>query len=135
MHPNTDDNDLRALFDAMRQEETRQAPAFEPLWDEAVARTARRRHGVVWMRYAAVAALLVGLVLSAILLLRPPRVMSITEWRSPTQGLLPTSITVLDAGLLPTSALLAAPSPRLETYVPETQVFWPGEAIQPDTTN
>ena len=131
MHPNTDDNDLRTLFAAMQQEETQQAPVFESVWDEAAARAERHRRRVVWMRYAAAAVLLMGLALSAVFLLRPREAMSITEWQSPTAGLLPVSTTMLDASL-PTAALLSPPSPRLEAYVPETQVLWPDEAMVQD---
>ncbi len=133
MHPNTDDKDLRHLFAAMRQGEARRAPAFDPFWDRTVARADRPRG--VWMRYAAAAVLLVGVALSALLFLQPRDAMSITEWQSPTAGLLQTPAMRLDAEPLPTSALLAPPAPRLETYVPETQIFLPGEATLPDTTN
>ena len=135
MHPNTDDNDLRALFAAMRHEDARQAPAFEPFWDEAAARTERHRRRTVWIRYAAAAVLLTGLALSAVLVLQPREAMSITEWQSPTAGLLQPAALMIDAEALPTSTLLAAPSPRLEAYVPQTQVLWPGEAVLPDSTN
>lgn len=131
-HRYTDDNDLRALFAAMRDEDARQAPAFDPFWDEAAARADRRRR-TVWMRYAAAAGLLVGLAFTAMLVLQPREAMSITEWQSPTAGLLATPM--IDAEPLPTTVLLAAPSPRLDAYVPETQVFWPDDALQPDTTN
>ena len=135
MPPNTDDNDLRALFDAMQQEDAQQAPAFEPFWDEAVARAARQRRRVGWMRYAAAAVLLVGLAFTAIFSLQRRPAMSITEWQSPTAGLLQLSTPALDARALPTSALLNPPPPRLEHYVPQTQIFWPGATLQPDTTN
>ena len=84
------------------------------------------------MRFAAAAVLLIGLAFSAVFLLQPREALSITEWQSPTAGLLPASTTMLDAGRLPTSALLAAPSPRLEAYVPDTQVFWPDAVVGPD---
>ncbi len=135
MHPNTDDNDLRALFDAMRQEEMQQAPTFEPFWGEAVARAEGRQRRVAWMRYAVAAVLVVGLALSALLLLPPREAMSITEWRSPTAGLLPAPASMLDAASLPTAALLAPPALQLDDFVPETQVFWPGEAMLPDAAS
>ncbi len=134
MHPNTDDKDLRDLFAAMRKEEARRAPAFDPFWGQAVARADRRRRRVGWMRYGAAAALLVGVVLSAFLLLQPREAMSITEWRSPTAGLLQAPAPMLDAEPLPTATLLAPPAPRLDAYAPETRIFLPNNTL-PDTTN
>ena len=134
MHPNTDDKDLRDLFATMRQEDARQAPAFDPFWDQAVTRADRRRRHTAWMRYGAAAALLVGIVLSAWLVLQPRETLSITEWRSPTAGLLQAPMPMQEARRLPTTTLLAPPAPRLEHYVPETQHFLPGGAF-PDTTN
>ncbi len=135
MHPNTDDTDLRALFDALRQEETHQAPAFEPFWNDAADRAEGRQRRAAWMRYAVAAVLVMGLALSAVLLFQPREAMSITEWQSPTAGLLPASTAVLDASSLPTSALLAPPALQLGAYVPETQVFWPGEVVLPDAAS
>ena len=135
MPPNTDDSDLRARFTALREEDAGQAPAFDAVWDEAVARAGRQPRRVVWTRYAAAAVLLVGLACTAIFLLQPRPAMSITKWQSPTAGLLQLSTPALDTGALPTSALLAPPTPHLEHYVPQTQIFWPGATLQPDTTN
>ena len=135
MNLNTDDNDLRALFAALRQEEAQHTPAFNAIWGEVAARAERRQQRAAWMRYAAAAVLLVGLVFSAVFLLQPRAALSITEWQSPTAGLLPASTTMLDAGRLPTSALLTPPSMRLDAYVPDTQGLWPGKVLLPDTTS
>lgn len=113
----TNDNDLRPLFAAMRDEDIRHAPPFDPFWDETVARADAPRRRGVWMRYAAAAALLIGAVLSAFLLLQPREAMSITEWQSPT------------ASLLAPSAL------SLEHYVPPTQSLWPSDTLQSDTSS
>lgn len=117
---NMDDKDLHDLFAERRAADADQAPAFEPLWNEAVARVDRRWGA--WWRYAAAAVLLVGLGVIAVLRFQPQEpvvAMSITEWQSPTARLLdvPGSLPVE----LPTATLLdLAPADLDAVAIPDT---------------
>ncbi|MFQ5569217.1 MAG: hypothetical protein ACE5G0_06055 [Rhodothermales bacterium] len=131
---------MKDLFAAMRQEDERQAPDFEQVWDEAVARAAPPRRTIRLARYAAAAVVLVGLGMAAFLLSRPPsdfrlRGADITEWTSPTASLLNAPIMQPVAWQPPTTSLLSPPLPYRSVPLLDTRTLRPGNIIQPDTTH
>jgi len=92
-NPGDDETDLRGLFAALRRQDSAKTPAFETLLAGAAAGRGRRRP---WPRGGGLlaAASLVVAALAAVAVLRAPpppaRVVSIEEWRAPTDFLLRT---------------------------------------------
>jgi hypothetical protein len=64
-HPRDEDRELRARFDALREEDAASAPRFDVAWDHARSRGARRRSwqagGAALVLAAAAAAMIVVL--------------------------------------------------------------------------
>jgi len=93
-----DDRDLRESFDALRREDEGASPAFDPMWDRAARRDARRF--MLTLRQALWAAAGVGFLAGATILYRaaspPPKTVNeevaraFAEWRAPTDFLLRT---------------------------------------------
>jgi hypothetical protein len=92
-----EDDELRASFHQLREEDVRRAPAFPPFLEhaESVARPPIRRSAATrTFRLLALAAgivLVLGVTREVSRRVRAAAVPSITTWRSPTQGLLRTS--------------------------------------------
>lgn len=97
MRPANDDQMLRRLFRALREENRRATPPFQRIWRKAVAAQERRRRPwrVPWFRVAG-GVTAVGTILMVWLYLQPlseqpptaVTMIAFSDWRSPTTFLL-----------------------------------------------
>lgn len=119
MNDDRDEKEMRELFQALRREDERVAPAFSRSWESALARM--RKPSRSWRLLRAITAATVLTLLGVFVVFfvhstRPPELgVGISGWRSPTNSLLKS----LDDPLLKTGPRLGGPSVDIKLVMPD----------------
>lgn len=97
MNEDRRDNQVRQRFDQLKRDDAGRTPSFATVWHRARTRDDDGRSVALWFRLAAAAAVIVALIVASGVLLRRGSVevpatesyaVALSEWESPTQGLL-----------------------------------------------